>query len=201
MREILKYFKNSRRTGTHCAAALNIETNETPHKRLVIVGNPNVGKSVIFNRLTGAYVTVSNYPGTTVEVARGKTWIGNALYEVVDTPGLYSLRTHSEEESVARALLLNEPADIVLHVIDAKNLERMLVLTLELVEAGLPVALAINMMDEADRVGLEINFERMEILLGVPVCATVARTGRGISELRKMLDEFSLVRSESAVSL
>src|ERR1041385_460458 len=149
--------RGARRTGTHCSEALDVTSPETPHRRLVITGNPNFGKSVLFNRLTGTYVVVSNYPGTTVEVSRGRTWIGGSIFEVVDTPGMYSLRAHSDEERGARALLLNEHADIVLHVVDAKNLERMLIFTLELVEAGLPVALVINMMDEADRIALEIN--------------------------------------------
>jgi len=191
--------RGARRTGTHCAEALDVASPETPHKRLVIAGNPNVGKSVLFNRLTGTYVVVSNYPGTTVEVSRGRTWIGGSVFEVVDTPGMYSLRAHSDEERVARALLLSEHADIVLHVVDAKNLERMLIFTLELVEAGLPTVLAVNMMDEADRIGLEINIERLSTILGIPVCATVAKTGQGIAELRNMLDEYALVSAESAV--
>ena len=87
----------------------------------MIVGTPNVGKSVLFNRLTGRYVVVSNYPGTTVEISRGKTWIGGSLFEVIDTPGMYSLRAHSDEERVARNLLMREPAEIVLHVVDAEE--------------------------------------------------------------------------------
>src|SRR5215831_6373793 len=125
--QIKNLFRGGRRTGTHCVDALDVTGPDAPHKRLVIAGNPNVGKSVLFNRLTGTYVVVSNYPGTTVEVSRGRTWIGGSIFEVVDTPGMYSLRAHSDEERVARALLLNEHADIVLHVVDAKNLERMLI--------------------------------------------------------------------------
>jgi len=156
---------------------------------MMIVGSPNVGKSVLFNRLTGSYVVVSNYPGTTVEISRGRAKFGGSDFEVIDTPGMYSLRPHSDEERVGRSLLLREHADIVLHVIDAKNLERMLVFTLELVEAGLPVALVINMMDEAEKIGLNVNLERLSEMLGVPVTATVAVTGRGIPDLRRLLDE------------
>src|SRR5262249_2982114 len=122
-----------------------------------------------------------------------------SVFEVVDTPGMYSLRAHSDEERVARALLLNEHADIVLHVVDAKNLERMLIFTLELVEAGLPVVLAVNMMDEANRIGLEINIDPLSPLLGIPVCPTGAKRGQEISELRNMLDEPPLVSAEPAV--
>lgn len=190
----LDILRGERRTGTHCVHALDVNSDDTPRKRLMIVGTPNVGKSVLFNRLTGRYVVVSNYPGTTVEISRGKAWIGGSLFEVIDTPGMYSLRAHSDEERVARNLLMREPADIVLHVVDAKNLERMLVFTMELIEAGLPVALAINMMDEAERIGLQINTERLSSLLSIPVTATVALTGRGIPELRKMLDEHAAIR-------
>jgi len=156
---------------------------------MMIVGSPNVGKSVLFNHLTGSYVVVSNYPGTTVEISRGKARFGGLDFEIIDTPGMYSLRPHSDEERVGRSLLLRERADIVLHVIDAKNLERMLVFTIELIEAGLPAALVINMMDEAERIGLDINWERLSEVLGIPVAATVALTGRGIPDLRRLLDE------------
>ncbi|MFN3422045.1 MAG: FeoB small GTPase domain-containing protein, partial [Armatimonadota bacterium] len=108
----------------------------SPQKRVALVGSPNVGKSLIFNRLTGIYVTVSNYPGTTVEIFRGRTYIEGVLYEIIDTPGMYSLLPSSEDERVARRLLMEERPDVVVHVVDAKNLERMLPLTLQLIEAG-----------------------------------------------------------------
>lgn len=165
----------------------------------MIVGSPNVGKSVLFNRLTGKYVVVSNYPGTTVEVSRGKAVFGCRDFEVIDTPGMYSLRPHSDEERVGRRLLLTEPADVVLHVVDARNLERMLVFTMELLEAGLPVALAVNMMDEAEKIGLTIDIERLSGLLGVPIVATVALTGRGMPELRRMLGEFCDISANAVV--
>ena len=110
-----------------------------------IIGNPNVGKSVIFNSLTGAYVTVSNYPGTTVNVSRGKARIEGEEFEVVATPGMYSLLPITEEERVARLILFEEKLETILHVVDTKNLERMLPLTLQLIEAGLPVILDLNM--------------------------------------------------------
>jgi ferrous iron transport protein B len=102
-----------------------------------IVGSPNVGKSVIFNNLTGAYVTVSNYPGTTVDVSRGRARIDDEEIEIVDTPGMYSLLPITEEERVARVILLEEEPEVILHVVDSKNLERMLPLTIQFIEAGL----------------------------------------------------------------
>src|SRR2546425_9321112 len=98
--------RGARRTGTQDVEARPESGGEAPRGRILIVGNPNVGKSVLFNRLTGRYVVVSNYPGTTVEVSRGKTRIGDSLYEVIDTPGMYSLRPLSDEERVGRKLLL-----------------------------------------------------------------------------------------------
>ncbi|MBP2659012.1 MAG: ferrous iron transport protein [Firmicutes bacterium] len=103
---------------------------------MVLVGSPNVGKSVIFNYLTGQYVAVSNYPGTTVDISRGYSKINGKAYEFIDTPGMYSLIPITEEERVSRILLCQEKPDIVLHVIDAKNIRRMLHLTLQLIDMG-----------------------------------------------------------------
>jgi ferrous iron transport protein B len=158
---------------------------------LAIVGQPNVGKSLLFNRLTGAYTTVSNYPGTTVEVARGRARLDCPAGEVavVDTPGMYSLSPVGEEERVARRILLDEQPRLVLHVVDAKNLPRMLPLTLQLIEAGLPVLLVVNLLDEAEQIGVELDLGRLEQMLGVPVMGTVCTTGRGIEALKLALAE------------
>lgn len=156
---------------------------------LAIVGSPNVGKSVLFNRMTGSNVTVSNYPGTTVEVSRGKAIFSGVDIEVVDTPGMYSLLPISEEEAVARRLLLNEHPRQVLHVIDAKNLPRMLPMTLQLLEAGLPVVLALNMLDEADEQGITFNLAALSEQLGIPVCGTAGAANRGVSELLSLLGD------------
>ncbi len=150
-----------------------------------LVGSPNVGKSALFNRLTGAYVTVSNYPGTTVEVTRGRCQA--AGLEVVDTPGLYSLLPTTEEERVARRLLLAESPQVVVNVVEAKNLERLLPLTLQLLEAGLPVVLVANILDEAEALGLEVRLQELEARLGVPVAGTAAVSGRGVEELKGRL--------------
>jgi ferrous iron transport protein B len=163
-----------------------------------IVGSPNVGKSVVFNGLTGAYVTVSNYPGTTVDVTRGKAKIEDLEFEIVDTPGMYSLLPISEEERVARLILLEEKPEVILHVVDAKNLERMLPLTLQLIEAGLPTILDLNMMDETKAAGIEIDIKRIEEELGIPVVTTVAITGHGMESLRMTLVEY--VRNQSCVA-
>ncbi len=159
-------------------------------KKLVIVGNPNVGKSVIFNNLTGAYVTVSNYPGTTVGISRGKGKLGDKTVEVVDTPGMYSLLPITEEERIGRSILLTEQPDVILHVVDAKNLERMLSYTLQLIEAGLPVILALNIMDEAERIGMQIDAEKLADKLGIPVVPTVGTTKRGMNMLKNRIAEF-----------
>lgn len=164
-------------------------------RKVGIVGSPNVGKSVVFNSLTGAYATVSNYPGTTVHVFRGKAKIEGEEFEVVDTPGMYSLLPITEEERVARSILLEEKPEVILHVVDAKNLERLLPFTLQLIEAGLPALLDLNMMDETEAAGIEINVKRLEKELDIPVVATVATTGRGMEALRRRLVKY--VRSRS----
>lgn len=154
---------------------------------VVIVGSPNVGKSVLFNALTGAYVTVSNYPGTTVEVARGKGRLGEWEVGVLDTPGMYRLLPLTEEERVARDILLTERPDVVVHVIDAKNLERMLPMTLQLIEAGLPLIVDLNLMDEAERLGVQVDVAALEQALGVPVVATALARGRGTTQLKERI--------------
>ncbi len=172
-----------------CSRAAQINM---PHglKKIAIVGNPNVGKSVMFNNLTGAYVTVSNYPGTTVEVSRGKVKIGQDEFEIIDTPGMYSLLPITEEERVARAILIEEHPEIVLHMIDAKNLERMLTFTVQLIEAGLPIILVLNMMDEAEKLGKKIRVENLEIELHIPVVSTVSTTGKGIDILKGRIEDY-----------
>lgn len=160
-------------------------------RKIAIVGSPNVGKSAMFNRLTGTYVTVSNYPGTTVEVSRGKTKIGGEEFAVIDTPGMYSLSPITEEERVSRNILIKERPDVVIHLIDAKNLERMLAFTLQLIEARLPVILVLNIIDEAENIGMNINIQRLEKELKVPVVDTVSTTGRGIDILKGRIEEYA----------
>ncbi len=158
-------------------------------RKIAIVGSPNVGKSLMFNNFTGNYAAVSNYPGTTVEVSRGKGKIGKEEFEIIDTPGMYSILSITEEERVSRAILLTEDPCVVLHVIDAKNLERMLPLTLQLVEAGLAVILVLNIIDEARNLGMRIDTERLEKELGISVVATASTTGEGFDILRGRIEE------------
>jgi len=159
-----------------------------PHSgsgRIALVGNPNVGKSVIFGALTGTYATVSNYPGTTVEVVTAAARFDPQV-QVVDTPGVNTLTPNSEDERVTRDILL-EGVDLVVQVADAKNLARALVLSLQLAEAGIPFLLVLNMMDEAADRGITIDIVRLSDALGVPVVPTVAVSGRGLSALREAL--------------
>ncbi len=152
---------------------------------VALVGNPNVGKSVLFYHLTGNYVTVANYPGTTVEVARGRTNIGGFTVEVCDTPGLYSLSVITGEEAVTRRLLMANPKAVVVHVVDAKNLPRMLPLTLELLACGFCTVLVLNMADEAARLGVVIKRAELSRRLGIAVLEAAFAEGRGVTALKK----------------
>jgi len=148
---------------------------------LVLVGNPNVGKSVVFGALTGTYVDVSNFPGTTVEITRGR--MGDM--DVVDTPGIYGVSSFNEEETVARDVVLG--AAYIVNVVDAVHLERDLFLTLQLADMGIPMVVALNMADEARREGVAVDRDLLEDLLGVPVVETVATKGLGIDDLKAAL--------------
>ncbi len=153
-----------------------------PGSRIALVGNPNVGKSMLFHRLTGKYVTVSNYPGTTVEISQGALR-GLQDVIVVDTPGIVAFPPRSEDEAVTARVLLQSPLRAVVAVGDAKNLRRTLHLAVQVAEMGLPMVLALNMMDEAQARGLLINPKLITEALGIPVVATVATRGEGIDTL------------------
>ncbi|GAB4335883.1 MAG: ferrous iron transport protein B [Candidatus Abyssubacteria bacterium] len=150
---------------------------------IALVGNPNVGKSVIFSHLTGKYVTVSNYPGTTVEIAKGSSSFDGGVHRVVDTPGANSLIPRSEDEKVARDMLLEQNSTTVVQVADSKNLRRSLILTSQMAEMGVPMVLALNMIDEARNAGIKIDTKRLSERIGVPVVETVATERRGIRKL------------------
>ncbi|MDI6782513.1 MAG: ferrous iron transport protein B [bacterium] len=154
---------------------------------IVLVGNPNVGKSVIFQQLTGKYVTVSNYPGTTVEISQGSGKIGGKKYRVIDTPGISSLIPKSEDERVTRDVLITESVHSIVQIADSKNLQRTLHLTLQLLELDIPLILVLNMADEAKERGIQINIARLRSILNIPVVETVAVTGQGINELRAQI--------------
>ena len=172
----------------HCHSPGQTTTQETATSAIVLVGAPNVGKSLLFHRLTGTYVTVSNYPGTTVEIARGRLDLfpGSTL-ALLDTPGLRSLLPITEEEQITKDILVRDNVAVIVHVADAKDLERSLALTLQLMELGPPVVLVLNMIDEALKVGLEINRRALEEKLKIPVVLTSALENQGIAELREAI--------------
>ena len=150
-------------------------------KKIVLMGNPNVGKSVVFSRLTGANVISSNYPGTTVDFSKGKMKLDNEKIEIIDAPGTYSLEPSNKAEKVASDIY--KQADVVINVIDSTNLERNLYLTLQLLEQNIPVFIALNLWDEAKHLGIDINVKKLQQILEVPVVPIVALTGEGIKEL------------------
>ncbi len=175
-------------------------------KKIVLVGNPNVGKSVIFRLLTGSYVLVSNFPGTTVEVSRGRMQLGGQTYEVVDTPGINSLIPQSEDERVACEILLRERPDLVVQVADAKNLRRTLLITSQLVEFDAPMVLVLNMIDEAEDRGIEIDSQGLSELFSIPVVETIAIFTKGrrrllnaIQNARIPKNPLSALHSENSV--
>jgi ferrous iron transport protein B len=153
--------------------------------KILLVGNPNVGKSVLFSHLTGLSVIVSNYPGTTVGYDRGTMKLGEATAEIIDVPGIYSLDPTSEAEEVAVRML--DAGDVIINVVDANNLERNLNLTLQLLERKIPMLVALNMWDEARHHGIHIAPDQLSARLGVPVVPTVAVTGEGLKQLVEKL--------------
>ncbi len=154
---------------------------------IVLVGNPNVGKSVIFNSLTGNYVTVSNYPGTTVDISKGAGKFGGKECTIIDTPGVNSLTAHSEDEKVTKDILLKGDTAVIVQVADSKNLKRSLLLTLELIEIGVPLVLCLNMRDEAKERGIVIDVKKLADRLGIHIVETVAVTGEGIARLKEAI--------------
>ena len=158
--------------------------NSDLHK-VLLIGNPNVGKSALFGLLTGTYVTVSNYPGTTVEVTYGNAELNKTRTLVIDTPGVNSLVPMSEDEKVTRDILLTDKAGVVVQVADTKNLRRGLLITLQLAEMSVPFILDLNMDDEARSRGIVIDQNRLSQLLGIEVVKTVAIRRSGIDKLLK----------------
>ena len=151
--------------------------------KAVLVGQPNCGKSTIFNYLSGYKAIVSNFPGTTVKYTASKLFINGYTCECIDLPGTYSLISMDAAEIEARKYLLRETVDVIINVMDASLLGRSLELTLELLELGKPMVIALNMVDEAERKGIQIDIEKLSQILGVPVVKTIAYTGKGLAEL------------------
>ena len=158
--------------------------------RIALVGQPNVGKSVVFGCLTGRYATVSNYPGTTVAVTSGRALVGAEVCDVIDTPGVNALDgTLSEDERITRDVLTGGGADVVVQVADARNIRRALMLTSQIAAFGKPHVLVLNMIDEAFARGIAVDARALSAALGVPVVESVAIEGRGMRELRDALPE------------
>jgi len=161
---------------------------------IVLVGNPNVGKSVVFGYLTGKYVTVSNYPGTTVTLGHGKMNLNGESLKVTDTPGTNGFTPQSEDEKVTRDLLLSGDYKTVLQVADTKNLRRSLYVTIQLAEMKVPCVLALNMSDEAHTRGISIKIDKLAELFGIPVIATTATQRKGLSQVKRSLQEAQVSR-------
>ncbi len=155
--------------------------------KILLVGNPNVGKSVVFSRLTGVHVLSSNYPGTTVNYTKGHMMFADEQAEVIDVPGTYTLDPTSEAEEVAQKMLAE--GDVAINVVDATNLERNLYLTLQLSERNIPMVVALNVWDETKHRGIHIDLDKLREELGVPVVPTVAVTGEGMKQLVEALPQ------------
>ena len=153
---------------------------------VALVGNPNSGKTTLFNNLTGARQHVGNWPGVTVEKKEGSCSVRGCKIKVIDLPGVYSLTAYSVDEVIARDYIVEQSPDVVVDIVDASNLERNLYLTVQLLEMGAKVIVALNMMDSAESKGHQIDKDVLSDLLGVPVIPMVASRNRGTGEL---LDE------------
>ena len=147
------------------------------------VGNPNCGKTTLFNAYTGARLKVANWPGVTVEKKEGAMKYHNHRFRLVDLPGIYSLTSYTMEEKLSRQYIMEEDVDVIVNVVDASNLERNLYLTLQLIELGKPVILALNMMDVVAERGMEIDLHRLPEMLGIPVIPVSARKKTGLDIL------------------
>jgi ferrous iron transport protein B len=151
---------------------------------IALAGNPNAGKTTIFNALTGLHQHTGNWPGKTVEKKEGRIQHSGITINIVDLPGTYSLTAYSPEEIIARDFIIEECPDVVINVVDATNLERNLYLTVQLLELDVPVVVALNMTDALHKDGAKINLDQLSQLLGnIPVIHTAANHGRGVTEL------------------
>jgi ferrous iron transport protein B len=157
-------------------------------KRILLMGNPNVGKSVFFNRLTGANVIESNYPGTTVDYTRGYMKLEGEDIELIDVPGAFSLEPKDKAEEVAVKMLEE--------VLDASKLERGLYLALEIIERGYPVVIALNMWDDTMVKNIDVDVEKLKAIFGIPIVPTVAIAGEGLKELVSRIGDASSAKIE-----
>ncbi len=167
----------------HRHIGLQTSDTEVSRQSVALAGNPNVGKSLVFNYLSGLYVDVSNYPGTTVELTQGRY----REYDVFDSPGVYGVSSFTAEEAVTRDIVLR--SDIVLNVVDAVHLERDLFLTQQLIDMGKKVTVILNFMDEVQKIGLEIDIKLLSSYLGVPIFQTTATTRAGFEQIDAALQQ------------
>ncbi len=162
------------------------------------MGHPNVGKSVLFNRLTGANVSESNYPGTTVDYTKGYMQLDGEEVELIDVPGTFSLEPKDKAEEVAVKMLEDNEDAVVVCVIDTTKLERGLYLALEIIERDFPIVIALNMWDAAEDKDIHVDLDRLRMILGVPVVPTIAVSGWGVKELVSKIKD---ARSEDALKI
>jgi ferrous iron transport protein B len=163
------------------------------------MGHPNVGKSVIFNRLTGANVAESNYPGTTVDFEKGYLRVGHKEMELIDVPGTFSLEPKDKAEEVAVKILNENKNSVVICIIDSSKIERGLYLALEIIERGYPVVIALNMWDVAQDKRISIDAKKLEAALGVPVVPTIAISGYGIKSIVSQIEHAKPVDIEKII--
>ncbi len=163
--------------------AYDATAHDKREMKIALVGNPNSGKTTLFNALTGSNQYVGNWPGVTVEKKEGKAHIGDREITIVDLPGIYSLSPYSMEEIVSRDFIIGEAPDAIINILDATNIERNLYLTIQLLELERPVVVALNFMDEVEKLGDKIDVERLSQALGVPVVPVTAKTGENLDEL------------------
>ena len=163
------------------------------HRTVAIVGNPNCGKTTLFNALTGARQKTGNWPGVTVDRKEGAYQYRSETYRVIDLPGCYALTNDHDalDEQIAAEYITRGDADLVINIVDASNLERGLFLTLQLIEMGAPVVVVLNMIDTAERAGYQIDLQQLEKQLGCPLVSTVAHRSKGIKELKKLIQTYS----------
>jgi len=165
---------------------------------IALAGNPNSGKTTVFNNLTGARQHVGNWPGVTVEKKEGSCRFRGYSIKVVDLPGVYSLTAYSPDEVVARNFIIDEKPDVVVDIVDASNLERNLYLAVQIMEMGAPLIIALNMMDEAESRGYKINIEAISQEMGVSVIPMVANRNRGTNELMEEIVSVAERKTEAS---
>jgi ferrous iron transport protein B len=176
---------------------MNSESLKNP--TVILVGHPNVGKSSLFSELTGIYAHVSNYPGTSLEVAEGTFTYKRKQFTLFDSPPIYGFTYQSVDEDYTYQLMQKINPDVVLHVADTKNLKRDLLTTLQLIEMKAPVILVLNMIDEAESRGIRIDLDKLSQLLGIRVVETSVAERRGISTLRKAIGEVISTRTKTNI--